>query len=148
MNYSGFFLVGSLFLLSLCGCDSKQNNENLPQEYQSAEPYPRPYERPVPQSQYPSSSSTTENNEEASKPEATVVTTPSPVIQTTVSRYYQEGYDKGYDDGEDDAVSGNGWGGQFDDECRYKGEKLRDYQQGYEEGYEAGYDDNYMGADD
>ena len=65
-----------------------------------------------------------------------------PVQQVKISRYYQEGYDKGYDDGEDDAVMDNGWGGQYDDECRYTGKKRKDYQLGYEEGYEAGYYDN------
>lgn len=63
----------------------------------------------------------------------------------TVSKYYEEGYDNGYDDGEDDAVSDNGWGGQFDDSCRYKGKARKDYQLGYEEGYEAGYYDNKAG---
>lgn len=64
------------------------------------------------------------------------------VQQVKISRYYEEGYDNGYDDGEDDAVSGNGYGGQFDDSCPYKGKKRKEYQLGYEEGYEAGYDDN------
>ncbi len=64
------------------------------------------------------------------------------VEQVKISRYYEEGYDTGYDDGEDDAVSGNGYGGQFDDSCPYKGKKRKEYQEGYEEGYEAGYDDN------
>ena len=59
-----------------------------------------------------------------------------------ISRYYEKGYDNGYDDGEDDAVSGNGWGGQFDDECHYRGWERQEYQRGYEEGYEAGYYDN------
>ena len=45
-------------------------------------------------------------------------------------------------DGEDDAVMDNGWGGQYDDECRYTGKKKKEYQHGYEEGYEAGYYDN------
>ncbi len=68
-----------------------------------------------------------------------------PIKQTTISRYYEEGYENGYDDGEDDAVSDNGWGGQYDDGCKYKGKKRKDYQLGYEEGYEAGYYDNKDG---
>ena len=51
-------------------------------------------------------------------------------------------YENGYDDGEDDAVMNNGFGGQFDDECNYKGKKKEEYKNGYEEGYEAGYYDN------
>ena len=62
--------------------------------------------------------------------------------KVTISRYYEEGYEAGYDDGEDDAVMDNGWGGQYDDGCRYKGKKRKEYQLGYEEGYEAGYYDN------
>ncbi len=67
---------------------------------------------------------------------------PSAVKKVTLSREYQEGYDNGYDDGEDDAVGDNGYGGQYDDACRYKGKKRRDYEEGYEDGYEAGYYDN------
>jgi len=59
-----------------------------------------------------------------------------------ISQYYEEGYEKGYEDGEDDAVMGNGFGGQFDDHCRYTGWKKKEYELGYEEGYEAGYYDN------
>jgi len=70
-----------------------------------------------------------------------------PVETPTLSRYYEEGYDKGYDDGEDDAVMDNGFGGQYDDECRYKGKKRKEYQQGYDDGYEAGYYDNKAGDD-
>lgn len=65
-----------------------------------------------------------------------------PVEEIKLSRYYEEGYEKGYDDGEDDAVMDNGWGGQYDDECRYTGRRKKDYQLGYEEEYEAGYYDN------
>lgn len=64
-----------------------------------------------------------------------------PATTIHISRYYEKGYDNGYDDGEDDAVSGNGWGGQFDDECHYRGWERQEYQRGYEEGYEAGYYD-------
>ncbi len=66
----------------------------------------------------------------------------TPVRKVTLSREYQEGYGNGYDDGEDDAVGDNGYGGQYDDSCRYKGKKRRDYEEGYEDGYEAGYYDN------
>ena len=36
----------------------------------------------------------------------------------------------------------NGYGGQYDDECPYKGKNKKDYEAGYEDGYEAGYYDN------
>lgn len=72
------------------------------------------------------------------------------VAASTLSRWYQEGYDNGYDDGEDDALGRNGYRGQYDDSCKYKGKKRREYQLGYAEGYEAGFDDNVAddGSDD
>lgn len=88
---------------------------------------------------------TTEQPQNPQREEPPAVTS-APIQPTvTISKYYEEGYDAGYDDGEDDAVSGNGWGGQFDDSCRYKGKARKDYQLGYEEGYEAGYYDNKDG---
>ena len=80
--------------------------------------------------------------EEPTKVEEPAKPAPQPIKEIKISRYYEEGYEKGYDDGEDDAVMDNGWGGQYDDECRYTGKKRKDYQLGYEEGYEAGYYDN------
>lgn len=65
-----------------------------------------------------------------------------PMSPVQISKEYQEGYDSGYDDGEDDALSLNGYEGQYDDSCRYKGQKRKDYQLGYAEGYEAGFYDN------
>lgn len=72
------------------------------------------------------------------------------VAASTISRWYQEGYDRGYEDGEDDALSRNGYEGQYDDSCRYKGKKRKEYQLGYAEGYEAGFYDNVAddGSDD
>lgn len=71
-----------------------------------------------------------------------------PVTQVQISKEYQEGYDAGYDDGEDDAINGNGYEGQYDDSCRYKGQKRKDYQLGYAEGYEAGFYDNVSDTGD
>ena len=83
----------------------------------------------------------------ASQPSTSANNTPAApsAKEIVISKEYQEGYEKGYDDGEDDAVMDNGWGGQYDDQCRYKGKKRKDYQQGYDEGYEAGYYDNKDG---
>lgn len=75
-------------------------------------------------------------------------TSDSPLSESSTSRFYNEGYDAGYDDGEDDAVNENGWMGQYDQSCKYKGKSRKDYEQGYEDGYEAGYDDNYESADE
>ncbi len=59
-----------------------------------------------------------------------------------VNPYYDEGYEKGYDDGLDDGCNKTReW--QYDDDCRYRGKKRREYQLGYEEGYDDGYSDGY-----
>lgn len=88
---------------------------------------------------------TTEQAQKTQREEPTDATPKNIQPTITISKYYEEGYDNGYDDGEDDAESDNGWGGQFDDSCRYKGKARKDYQLGYEEGYETGYYDNKAG---
>lgn len=129
-----------------CGCSSNQKESGKLKEQVDviAPTTPAPYyEAPVYHTPVVSSQPTSTAAEEV-KPSKE----PSPVeekpatLEVKLSRYYEEGYEKGYDDGEDDAVMDNGWGGQFDDECRYKGKKRKEYQEGYEDGYEAGYYDN------
>lgn len=80
------------------------------------------------------------NNETTSEPHPTIPL--EPLTKVHISKEYQEGYDAGYDDGEDDALSKNGYEGQYDDSCRYKGKKRKDYQLRYAEGYEAGFYDH------
>lgn len=78
-----------------------------------------------------------------SVPSEQTTTIPSePSTKLNISKEYQEGYDAGYDDGEDDALNRNGYEGQYNDSCRYKGKKRKEYQLGYAEGYEAGFYDN------
>ena len=114
-------IVLSLFACLFCGCKQR---EEAKQQTQVEQAVPAPQHEMQP------------------------VYSPPPVVEkpatpkVTISRYYEEGYEAGYDDGEDDAVMDNGWGGQYDDACRYKGKKRKEYQLGYEEGYEAGYYDN------
>ena len=133
-----FLFAGFVFT----GCSS--GNKEEPRQPQNQNYY---YE-PAPQYQAPTYTPETPTTPEppaVSQEESNPITEQQdlqPQKNTTISRYYEEGYDKGYDDGEDDAVMDNGWGGQFDDECRYTGQKKKDYQLGYEEGYEAGYYDN------
>ena len=144
----GFACFVAVILLSgliyaTCSSDKKEENKQQNNEYVTVPTYQyqTPYYPPE-QSSSATPSATGQNSvpmveEEKNKPEL-------PQAKTTVkiSRYYEEGYDKGYDDGEDDAVMDNGWGGQYDDICRYTGMKKKEYQLGYEEGYEAGYYDN------
>jgi len=144
-----FFVIFALIIYACVhSCTSNNDKKEIPSQnyYTPSQTTPAPaYQTPyVPQEyQAPTPQPSTIKTEKTNKEEPTKVVPKhiQPTFQTTISRYYEEGYDKGYDDGEDDAVSGNGWGGQFDDSCPYKGWKRKEFQLGYEEGYEAGYED-------
>jgi len=102
-----------------CGNERKGNTpqEQAPQVSTPSPVYEQPlYYAPVTPSESQPARRVQEPQRE--EPPTTATKTIEPTI--TISKYYEEGYDAGYDDGEDDAVSGNGWGGQFDDSCRYK----------------------------
>ena len=131
------FFVGFVIYTCSTGKKEEPKQQEQPSYYSPAPEYHAPYYTPVQQTQ-PSVSEKAKEVEPVKEvePEA------KPIQQTRISKYYEEGYEKGYDDGEDDAVMDNGWGGQYDDECRYTGKKKKEYQLGYEEGYEAGYYDN------
>lgn len=146
------FIAVMLFAaLSIYGCNSKHNEANhneapKPQQDYVSEPTPIYQEPYYPTQTHTAPETTTIPQEHVQKSEPTQIQSqPQPTQETTISRYYEEGYEKGYDDGEDDAVMDNGWGGQFDDSCPYKGKKRKEFQLGYEEGYEAGYYDNKDG---
>ena len=132
------------FVLTSCANKKKQNqqknNESSTVSY-TAPVYDQPiYIPPTPQVEAPKSELIQELRQEAN------VTEKHPIQPTvTKSKYYEKGYDAGYDDGEDDALMDNGWGGQYDDSCPYKGKTRKDYQLGYEEGYDDGYYDNKNG---
>lgn len=64
----------------------------------------------------------------------------------SVNPYYDAGYDQGHEDGYNDGIE-NLRGDSYDDSCRYKGKKRREYENGYEEGYEAGFDDGFADSD-
>ena len=132
----------SAFLYATCGSERKEKpkQQNTELVNQPAPIYEVPYTPPEPTTVPQTSVVSDDEVQKIVDPEPQPQ--PTPVKTVKISRYYEEGYEKGYDDGEDDAVMDNGWGGQFDDECRYSGQKKKDYQLGYEEGYEAGYFDN------
>lgn len=147
INFKGVAINTMVIITTLfCGCSSNQKGSEKPKEQVDvvAPTTPAPhYEAPVYHTPVVSSQPTSTAAEEVnpSKEPSPVENKPA-TLEVKLSRYYEEGYEKGYDDGEDDAVMDNGWGGQFDDECRYKGKKRKEYQEGYEDGYEAGYYDN------
>lgn len=63
-------------------------------------------------------------------------------LDISVNPYYDEGYDEGQEDGYNDGIE-NLRGDSYDDSCRYRGKKRKEYELGYEEGYEAGFDDGF-----
>lgn len=137
------FFGGFLVYQCCSNCSGKDENDSNKTEHVTAPSpyYSAPYYPPVSPTYNEKSLKDSQSTVKSEIPERSSDPT-TPLKETKISKYYEEGYEKGYDDGEDDAVMDNGWGGQFDDECKYTGKKKKDYQLGYEEGYEAGYYDN------
>lgn len=142
LSFYGSIVFILVFLFSSCN----NNRGNAQQKTTSVSDSfsPQKYEESIVYEQVQVAETSKEETKITEK--ENIVENPPVVMQTTtISKYYEEGYEAGYDDGEDDAVMNNGWGGQYDDSCIYKGKKRKEYQLGYEEGYEAGYYDNCEG---
>lgn len=67
-------------------------------------------------------------------------------LDLSINPYYDAGYDQGQEDGYHDGIV-NIRGDSYDDACRYKGKKRKEYELGYEEGYDAGFDDGFADSD-
>ena len=67
-------------------------------------------------------------------------------LDLCINPYYDAGYDQGQKDGYYDGIE-NIRGDSYDDACRYKGKKRKEYELGYEEGYDAGFDDGFADSD-
>ena len=117
-----FIVLFQFIALLVSACTSNQKEEAKQQQRQDFVSMPASrYQTPYNQTEMLKVPDTTVGiQEEPTKVE-------EPVEEIKLSRYYEEGYEKGYDDGEDDAVMDNGWGGQYDDECRYTGRRKKDY---------------------
>lgn len=128
-------LLASCLLLGACN-ESQEKPREVSQELQIIEqPSRSPQDFGI---------SNTQPTAEPSTPvqQPTEPVKAAPVAPVHISKEYEEGYDAGYEDGEDDAICRNGYGGQYDESTRYKGQRRKDYQLGYDEGYEAGFYDN------
>lgn len=68
------------------------------------------------------------------------------VLDLSINPYYDAGYNQGQEDGYHDGIE-NIRGDSYDDACRYKGKKRKEYELGYEEGYDAGFDDGFADSD-
>lgn len=62
-------------------------------------------------------------------------------LDLSINPYYDAGYDQGQEDGYYDGIE-NIQGDSYDDACRYKGKKRKEYELGYEEGYDYGFADS------
>ena len=62
-------------------------------------------------------------------------------LDLSINPYYDAGYDQGQEDGYYDGIE-NIRGDSYDDACRYKGKKRKEYELGYEEGYDDGFADS------
>ena len=62
-------------------------------------------------------------------------------LDLSINPYYDAGYDQGQEDGYYDGIE-NIRGDSYDDACRYKGKKRKEYELGYEEGYDYGFADS------
>lgn len=67
-------------------------------------------------------------------------------LDLSINPFYDAGYVQGQEDGYYDGIE-NIRGDSYDDACRYKGKKRKEYELGYEEGYDAGFDDGFADSD-
>ena len=140
------FLLFTVAVFSGCSSNSRSEKKESSVEDNTYEQMESSYDYTPTSETYTSTSTVQETPQIDQKMSEEVLK----VAASTISRWYQEGYDRGYEDGEYDALSRNGYEGQYDDSCRYKGKKRKEYQLGYAEGYEAGFYDNVAddGSDD
>lgn len=135
-----YWLLGSVAVIFLLGCSSKEKNTTSDSSAHSVEEsgygqVPQSTEVPMVNSDSLNSSfiSNTHHNNCSG-------------IDLSVNPYYDAGYEQGQEDGYNDGIE-NLRGDSYDDSCRYKGKKRKEYELGYEEGYEAGFDDGFANSD-
>lgn len=62
-------------------------------------------------------------------------------LDLSINPYYDAEYDQRQEDGYRNGIE-NIRGDSYDDACRYKGKKRKEYELGYEEGYDYGFADS------
>ena len=136
-----YWLLGSAIVTFLLGCSSKERNAPSDSSTQTVEE--RIYEQPMP----PSTEVTLINRDSLNS--NSISDTRHNCysgIDFSVNPYYDAGYEQGQEDGYNDGIE-NLRGDSYDDSCRYKGKKRKEYELGYEEGYETGFDDGFADSD-
>ena len=132
------FIVETIGVLMFLGCSSPKNKKTSDAPMDTAMIYEdMPQETSVSKVGINSSQSTLVS------PKKTDATS---ALDLIINPYYDAGYDQGREDGYYDGIE-NIRGDSFDDACRYKGKKRKEYELGYEEGYDAGFDDGFADSD-
>lgn len=132
------FIVETIGFLMFLGCSSPKNKKTSDAPMDTAMIYEdMPQETSVSKVGIDSSQSTLVS------PQKTDATS---ALDLSINPYYDAGYDQGQEDGYYDGIE-NTRGDSYDDACRYKGKKRKEYELGYEEGYDAGFDDGFADSD-
>lgn len=132
------FIVETIGVLMFLGCSSPKNKKKSDAPTDTAVIYEdMPQETSVSKVGIDSSQSTLVS------PQKTDATS---AHELSINPYYDAGYDQGQEDGYYDGIE-NTRGDSYDDACRYKGKKRKEYELGYEEGYDAGFDDGFADSD-
>lgn len=132
------FIVETIGVLMFLGCSSTKNKKTSDAPMDTAMIYEdMPQETSVSKVGIDSSQSTLVS------PQKTDATS---ALNLSINPYYDAGYDQGQEDGYYDGIE-NTRGDSYDDVCRYKGKKRKEYELGYEEGYDAGFDDGFADSD-
>lgn len=137
-TYMIVFIVKTIGVLMFTGCSSKNPLKSSDAPMDTAVIYEN-----VPQE---SSVSKVGMDSSLSAPVSPQTHDATSALDVSINPYYDAGYDQGQEDGYHDGIE-NIRGDSYDDACRYKGKKRKEYEQGYEEGYDAGFDDGFADSD-
>lgn len=132
------FIVETIGVLMFLGCSSPKNKKKSDAPTDTAMIY----------EDMPQETSVSKVGIDSSQPilVAPQKTDATSALDLSINPYYDAGYDQGQDDGYYDGIE-NIRGDSYDDACRYKGKKRKEYELGYEEGYDAGFDDGFADSD-
>ena len=137
-TYMIVFIVETISVLMFTGCSSKNPQKSSGAPMDTAVIYEN-----VPQE---SSVSNVGMDSSQSAPASPQTHDATSALDLSINPYYDAGYDQGQEDGYHDGIE-NIRGDSYDDACRYKGKKRKEYELGYEEGYDTGFDDGFADSD-
>ena len=132
------FIVETIGALMFLGCSSPKNKKSSDAQMDTAMIY-----EDMPQKTSVSKVGIDSSQSTLVSPQIHDATS---ALDLSINPYYDAGYDQGQEDGYHDGIE-NIRGDSYDDACRYKGKKRKEYELGYEEGYDAGFDDGFADSD-